>query len=312
MSSATKSARSRAKRRYEWLKEIVHYLRDYFDFVNINLPIYDVPKDFKKLTFEQIEHFAQECRSYWKLGRGPLENIVSILECNGIIVMRGNLQAEALDAFSEMDKKGCPYIFLGADKNIAVRSRFDASHELGHLILHKHIDKNNISNNKDFKLIENQAHYFAGAFMLPATEFKNDLWAPTLNAFRSLKERWKVSISAMIKRSEQLNLIDRGQAKNLFINLSRRGWRRFEPQDETLLIEHPVLIRSCFETLIKSGAITKEKIVQEICLSINDIEELVNLPKGYIGQNDIERSLSANLKKKVGSRFIPNKKGNLN
>ena len=116
----------------------------------------------------------------------------------------------------------------------------------------------------------------------------------------------------MIKRSEQLNLIDRGQAKNLFINLSRRGWRRFEPQDETLLIEHPVLIRSCFETLIKSGAITKEKIVQEICLSINDIEELVNLPKGYIGQNDIERSLSANLKKKVGSRFIPNKNGNLN
>ena len=42
------------------------------------------------------------------------------------------LDAEKYDAFSVFSKSDMtPYVILGADKGVAVRSRFDASHELG-------------------------------------------------------------------------------------------------------------------------------------------------------------------------------------
>jgi Zn-dependent peptidase ImmA (M78 family)/transcriptional regulator with XRE-family HTH domain len=283
MSSATKTARGRAHARFIWLTEIVAYLNDYLDFPAVNLPAFQVPSDVQAITLGLIEEIAYECRRFWKLGDGPIADAVLLLENNGIMVSRGELLADKLDAFSHWsDDSERPYIFLGADKESAVRSRHDAAHELGHLILHRQVDRKVIRNPKLFRLIEDQAHRFASAFNLPARGFADQLWTPTLDAFLALKPHWKISIAAMVMRCEQLGILSEEQATRTWINLSRRGWNKEEPLDDRLLPERPRLLRRSIELLVKEGIKTSEQIVSDLAMNASDIESLACLDQGYL------------------------------
>jgi transcriptional regulator with XRE-family HTH domain len=171
MNSATKISRTKAEAQYEWGLEIIDYLMEFFDFPVANLPDISVPDNFRSLDSNQIESIAQDVRDYWGLGNGPIVNVVRTLEINGIIVWRTVFDAEALDAFSEY-RKPHPVIVLSSDKTNYFRSRFDASHELGHLILHRNVDQTTLNKSTDFKIIEDQAHLFASAFLLPSVPYK--------------------------------------------------------------------------------------------------------------------------------------------
>ncbi|HSW76248.1 MAG TPA: XRE family transcriptional regulator [Candidatus Saccharimonadales bacterium] len=280
MCAVTKQARKRAERRFEWLKEIIIYLSEFLDFPKPNLPKFDAPKDFRKITANMIENYTQQLRDFWNLGFGPIADVIRCLEANGIFVSYGNLDAEMLDAFSELENE-TPFVFLNADKNILARSRFDSAHELGHLVLHQHVDKTTLQKTTDFKLLELQAHHFASAFLFPAKSFVDELWGVSLDSFRSLKSRWKVSIAAMISRSIQLELIDENEAKRLWINRNRRGWRTFEPLDD-LPVEVPKMLSQSFNVILENKVKTKDQILNDLAISSNDIEELTNLPKGYL------------------------------
>jgi Zn-dependent peptidase ImmA (M78 family)/DNA-binding XRE family transcriptional regulator len=283
MSSATKAPRARAIARHAWLLEIIAYLSEYIDFPAVNLPTFDLPSDVQHITTNDIEDVAAECRRFWRVGAGPIADIVLLLENNGIIVSRGELGAETLDAYSHWPSNlEHPIVFLGADKASAVRSRHDASHELGHLILHRNVNVRAIRNPVLFKLIETQAHRFAAAFNLPAQTFADQLWAPTLDAFLALKPHWKVAISAMIVRSEQLGILSEDQVRRSWINMSRRGWRRQEPLDERLVAEQPRLLRRGFELLVNEGIKTPEQILTDLSLNPTDIEALTCLEHGYL------------------------------
>jgi hypothetical protein len=147
MSSATKSARARAYALHAWLREIISYLGQYVDFPAVNIPDFNLPSDVQQITTKMIEDIATDCREFWKLGTAPIADIVLLLENNGIIVSRGELEAESLDAYSQrLSDSDNPIVFLGSDKASAVRSRHDASHELGHLILHRRVDAKSIRN----------------------------------------------------------------------------------------------------------------------------------------------------------------------
>jgi Zn-dependent peptidase ImmA (M78 family)/transcriptional regulator with XRE-family HTH domain len=283
MSSATKLARSRAFARHAWLREIVAYLGEYLNFPALNIPAFNLPTDFREITTGLIEEKALECRQHWKLGISPVADIVLLLENNGIIVSRGELGAETLDAYSQQPEDSeHPIIFLGAGKASAARSRHDASHELGHLILHRHINATAIKNPAHFKLIEEQAHRFATAFNLPVQGFTDQLWAPTLDAFLALKPHWKVSIGAMIMRCAQLGILNEVQQKRAWINMNRKGWRTCEPLDDRLIPEQPRLLRRSFELLVNEGIKTPEQIVSDLCLNPRDIESLACLNHGYL------------------------------
>jgi len=283
MSSATKLARSRAFARHAWLREVVSYLGGYLSFPALNVPEFNLPADIREITSDSIEEMALVCRQHWKLGISPVADLVLLLENNGIIVSRGELGAETLDAYSQQPEDSeHPIIFLGAGKASAARSRHDASHELGHLILHRHIKATAIKNTALFKLIEEQAHRFATAFNLPVQGFTDQLWAPTLDAFLALKPHWKVSIGAMIMRCAQLGILNEVQQKRAWINMNRKGWRSCEPLDDRLIPEQPRLLRRSFELLINEGIKTPEQIVSDLCLNPRDIESLACLNPGYL------------------------------
>jgi len=287
--SATQMARERSTPRLRWLKEIRSYHDEFFDFPKLALPTFAVPEDFRDLTSRQIDGFAQQCREWWGFGLGPIPDLLLELENSGVITARVNVAADTLDAFSQWSSfVGAPYIVLGRDKASAVRSRFDAAHELAHVLLHRRVDRKRVNSKTDWKILEQQAHRFAAAFLLPAKSFVDELWAPTLDAMLSRKERWKVSIAMMIVRCEHLGLINQDQTRRLWINYNRRGWRGEEPLDKVLKFEEPRVLRRSFEALVDEGLKTKEQIVEDLSLPQREIEELGALPLGYFSGKQAE------------------------
>jgi Zn-dependent peptidase ImmA (M78 family) len=195
-----------------------------------------------------------------------------------------DLDSPALDAFStflsKLDKT--PYVILGADKQSAVRSRFDVGHELGHIILHKSLEANRLKNSVEFKTIEQQADRFSSAFLVPGDRFADDFTVPSLNAFQTLKYKWLVSIGVLIRRTLDLGFISDEYYRKLWINYNQRGWRKEEPLDDQLAIEQPLLLPRACKLIIESKVRSAEQLLAEIPLSPKDVEELMCLPNGYL------------------------------
>ncbi|MEO0437315.1 MAG: XRE family transcriptional regulator [Pseudomonadota bacterium] len=281
MSAATKAARARAEAKYEWALQTLEYLTTFFDFPELNLPEIAVPSNHRSLESQDIESIAAQVRAYWGLDNKPIANVIQTLEGNGVVVWRTPLEARTLDAFSEY-REPHPIVVLSSDKENFFRSRFDAAHELGHLLLHRSVDTKSLRSSTDFKLIEQQAHEFAGAFLLPAESYSKDVWSPTIDTFRALKSTWNVSIALQIKRCADLGLVSESQEKRLWINRARRGWSKLEPLDQSTDVEHPTLIKTAIEMLLNEKVRSSAQLVADVELSAIDLEQLAELPQGLL------------------------------
>jgi Zn-dependent peptidase ImmA (M78 family) len=258
-------------------------LQDYLTLPVCNVPDLMGSRDFRTLEDADIEKIAKECRRYWGLGDGPISDIHLLMENHGVIVIHdevGSATMDGLSAWSTAD--GRAYIYVAIDKPSAVRSRFNVAHELAHLVLHRHVKQPKLSTPEEFKEIERQAHLFAAAFLLPAETFSSELFSPSLNSFIALKERWKVSVGVMIKRSQSLALVEEDYLVRLWKHYSSRGWKTREPLDDSLPSEQPCLPSRSIMVLAEKGGWTVPQILTEIPFFANDIERLTSLPTGYL------------------------------
>ena len=192
----------------------------------VRFPEVDLPTDLHVTSAtagEEIEEIAAEVRGRWGLKPGPVPHVIRLLELHGVIVTRYRTGSERLDAFS------CPFperpvVVLGDDKGQFDRSRFDGVHELGHLVMHPDPQPGD-------RVLENQAHRFAAAFLMPHDQIVDALPHGRVNWMEmvTLKRTWGVSIQALLYRSRTLGTLGESAYENAMKTMSRRGWRRTEP-----------------------------------------------------------------------------------
>jgi len=279
--SAHAAARSMLEARLEWAQDIVLALNEFVDFPDVNLPTrsFDDPQ---QITNADIEEAACECRDLWGLGRRAIPDLALAVEGAGIIVVReetGVATIEGLSAWSSELQR--PFVLLSSDKGNGFRSRFDLAHELGHLILHKGIDRS--TDPQRYKLMEDQAHRFAGAFLLPAESFAADVKTPvTLDSLLLLKQRWGVSAAAMVMRLWALQIIDDDVKSLLFKRRSARWGVKAEPGDDGRAPEQVRLLKRTVELLASSGILPLDAVTGYLGLAANDIEKLIGLPEFYL------------------------------
>lgn len=279
--SALSNARSMLEARLEWAQEIALALSEFVDFPEVNLPKRTFT-DPEEITSADIEEAADECRELWNLGRRSIPDLAMAVEGAGVILVReetGIATIEGLSAWSHA--LGRPLVLLSSDKQNGFRSRFDLAHELGHLILHKGIERS--TDPVRHKIMEDQAHRFAGAFLLPAETFAAEVRSPvTLDSLLLLKQRWGVSAAAMIMRLWALKIIDDDAKGLLFKRRSARWGVKAEPGDEGRAPEQARLLKRTVELLASSGVLPVESVAPYIGLSANDIERLTGLPENYL------------------------------
>lgn len=169
---------------------------------------------------------AEFLREEWALGRGPIKNVIELLEDNGIkvIELESDLAFNGLSAFAN---KKHPVIVLNARlKDHLDRKRFTALHELGHLVLE-------FNSALDNKLKESFCHTFASAMLMPAEYFKRQLGENrqriVLQELVLLKMEFGASIQAILYRAKALDIISESYFKYYMTVLSARKMKKDEP-----------------------------------------------------------------------------------
>jgi len=220
--------------------------------------------DFSKENFADPESAAELLREHWGLGELSISNMVHLLESKGIRVFSLAENCLEVDAYSFwLDET--PYVFLNTMKT-PERSRFDAAHELGHLVLHKHSSNNG-------RQAEEQADRFASAFLMPRGNVLAKVPSyPSLNQLLKFKKYWKVSLAALIRRTLDVGLSSEWHYRQLNIDLSMSYGRKSEPEGlenrETSLV-----FQKIFNTLREKN-ISRTEILKELKLPLDELSAL--------------------------------------
>ena len=124
---------------------------------------------------------------------------------------------------------------------------------------------------------------FASAFLLPRDSFGKDISSyPTdLKYYQFLKNKWKVSIQAMVYRTHQLGIISDNQYQYLMRQISKNGWRLKEPDDIPYLLNENIF-QGAIDLMIEQNVLTAIEILEllkknGITLYSKDIEEILYL-----------------------------------
>lgn len=172
-----------------------------------------------------IEELARHIRELWGVPKGPIESMVDLIERNGGIVIPCEFGSDYIDAMSQRID-GMPILFFVNTNAPADRVRLTLAHELGHMLLHT------IALRED-DTMEDEADAFAGAFLLPADEIRPQLKRFDLRQLANLKSYWKVSMAALAVRADRLKLITPYQSKMFWMEMSKLGYRKHEPNEPT-------------------------------------------------------------------------------
>jgi len=231
------------------------------------LPESDLP-DFGREPIENggtqgTEAAAEALRRHWGLGELPVKNMVALLESKGIRVFSLAIDANEVDAFS-MWYGGRPFVFLNTLKS-AEHCRFDAAHELGHLVLHRHGEPHG-------QEIEREANAFASAFLMPRRSvLANAPRLPTLQNLIAHKRYWTVSVAALNYRLHALGLTTDWVYRTLCIQIAESGFRINEPEGASH--ETSQVLAKVFSALREEG-ITKDDVARELTIDPTEIEQL--------------------------------------
>jgi Zn-dependent peptidase ImmA (M78 family)/transcriptional regulator with XRE-family HTH domain len=199
------------------------------------------------------EGVARALREEWELGLGPIDDVIGLLEEKGVFAHTIHDEASTtVDAFSLWTDR--PVVMLNVAKGDVYRSRMDAGHELGHLVMHPpSVTKARTGTTPDQE-IEQQAKIFAGAFLVPASAWIQEAPRSTNPyAYLEASARWKVSVLGLIVRSYRVGVLNERQYRSTMVRYSEFGWRKGEPRPEDATEEVPSTIPRAMEGLEEQG-----------------------------------------------------------
>lgn len=219
---------------------------------------FDLPESrIPDLRLYDPESSARALRQEWGLGEKPVSNMIQLLESKGVRVFSLAENTARVNAYS-IWRRDTPYVFLNTFKS-AECSRFDAAHELGHLLLHQ-------DGSVTGRPAEDQANRFASAFLMPKADVISVLpRVQHLQQLISAKSRWRVSLAALNYRVHKLGIVSDWKNRDFCIEIATKGYNRNEPNG--IQREKSVVWEKVLKTLWAEG-MTHNDIAQELDLTI--------------------------------------------
>ena len=276
------------KAQMQWLHEASYIISHYVDLPEVDIPDVLAGADYTQLRDADIEQIALDLRKHWKLGEGPSGDMVTLMERVGIVVATIPMNTTKLDglcSWSPID--GRPHVLLATDKMSFPRRQMDAAHELAHAILHRAVPADEFEAN--LRMIERQAFRLGSAFLMPSTSYPHEVRRCSLAVLASLKERWRVSIKAQIKRLSDLDIIPEDLSRQLYKLYSAKGWSKGEPLDQHWPLQQPRALRDSLNLIVDNGVRSKaDLLATEFTISAADVEMLCGLSSGWFERDTAE------------------------
>ncbi|MBU5943270.1 XRE family transcriptional regulator [Streptomyces sp. PAM3C] len=235
---------------YEWIDE------------RFRLPEVNVPS----LGKPDPETAAGMVRTRWGLAEAPAPNMVHLLEAHGVRVFSLDPDHAEVDAFAVW-RDGVPFVFLNTLKS-AERGRFDAAHELGHLVMH---GSEHACSGPE---AERQANDFASAFLMPRASVLGHMPSGAhVDQILRGKRIWNVSAMALTYRMHDLGLLSDWQYRSTCAELSRLGYRSGEPQGMSQRETSQVLTKVF--TALRSKRVRPGAVAADLGLTSEEMNRLM-------------------------------------
>ena len=190
---------------------------------SIELPEFRIPhcEVSPDLAADEI---AFRIRTWLRIAPGPIDNFVSLLEKNGIVVVfLFGVDSDKFDGVSAFNQSNTPIMWInGSMPND--RKRFTLAHELGHIVMH--LRSEDFDKPEEEK--EKEANLSAAEFLLPKIPCREDSHALRYKDLALKKMYWRVSKAFIVQRAGQLGCITDKTKKYFFVTLGRNGERKKE------------------------------------------------------------------------------------
>lgn len=245
---------------------VIDMLEQYVDFPETIVPLMPLSDT---ATPGEVASAASSTRAAYGVTAGPIPHTLRLLESHGIVALRLPLTVDQrVDAFSTAAGSR-PLILLSLAKADRARSRFDAAHELGHLVMHSDEEPGS-------KAIEGAAHQFAAEFLAPTDEIEQLIprkidW----DALQIAKKEWGVSLKALAYRAHRLGIWGDATYRRASQYLAMQGY----PEPGSLgPPESPYVLGAAFDLVVESG-VDLETLASSTRLSASTIFEIVQAGK---------------------------------
>jgi len=256
-------ARDQALAFAELALAVVEVVEQYVDLPPVDLPEFPVAPD---APASAVADAARATRAHFRMASGPISHVVRLLEAHGVLVLRlpDECVDRCVDAFSTRATTR-PLVLLSPMKDDKARSRFDAAHELGHLVMHPDVEPGS-------KIVESQAHAFAAEFLMPGDQVRADLpqrvdW----ERLHAAKRRWGASLRALVYRAHALGLLSEPAYRRANMQLAQDGNPEAGPLGPP---ESPSLLGSAFKLLADHGT-TVDQLASAARLPLEQVHHVL-------------------------------------
>jgi len=234
---------------------------------SVEIPEFDLPSIAVEGDITPSEA-ARRIRLFLGIQKGPIDNIVKILERHGIIVIFLEDAPEKFFGVTMFTNKAVPVIFINAEKS-GDNKRFTIGHELGHLVMHLREDVYSM----DEKDMDKEADAFSSEFNMPKQDCLRDLLNIKYKDLPSIKMYWKLSKAAICYKAKELGLLGDSQYRYYMMQLSKSGQRKKET--EFIEIDEPSLLKKIVKVHIEDLEYTRKELENITGLSNDDLETIL-------------------------------------
>lgn len=195
--------------------------------------------DIEDEKYSGPDQIASFVRAMWQVPYGPIPDLIGLVEAAGGIVIPMDFGTDMFDAVGQWPT-GLPPLFFLNKEAPTDRMRFSLAHEVGHLIMHR----------IPTPFLETEADLFASELLMPTRHAEVELKGITLNDAMRLKLKWRMAAQAIVRRAHDVGAITDRKYKSLYVEISRRGYRKREPNP--ISPEQPTTLRRLVSVHVES------------------------------------------------------------
>lgn len=215
-----------------------------------------------------VERAAQIVRRTWRQPTGPIRSLTALVEAAGGVVTELDFGSVKIDAAAQWPVGDRPFFFMRPGLT-GDRYRFNLAHEIGHMVLHDVPDP----------ALEDQAHHFAGALLVPADELRPQIpMKLNLGTLLELKLHWGVSMAMLVMRGSQIGAITERQKRSFFQMVNARGMRSREPG--RIPLENPTVVTNVVEAYLHGMGYTPAELSRVALLNEGEFRRRYMPPAG--------------------------------
>jgi Zn-dependent peptidase ImmA (M78 family)/DNA-binding XRE family transcriptional regulator len=228
----------------------------------INLPETKLPQ-WDILEDGSAAICARHLREFWRIPKGRITNLTKFIEDNGVVIIA--LDLGEMDGFSTYFNGNIPVIFV--NKTFPPdRYRLTIAHELGHLIFHF---GNKVGPERD---LESEAFEFAIELLVPENSIRPYLTKITIEKLADLKSYWYISMAALLKYANTLNMVTGNQYRYLWTQIGSLGYRKKEPV--IIPTETPGILNEIINAFLSDLGYTRQELASTLHLTVPEFEHI--------------------------------------